>query len=190
MDHTEQRLADSQPKPQGVTHDIRKLKEHGTASLAELQQFMGSMKGRSPSEVLGVIAQSSLVKSTILATMGTLVLLFALTAIPWMMSQKEGEQSQVVRLKNEQKELQQRLDQINKFLAKKEGKAAAVASANANAESSGESQMNSDANSSTNSDATNAKKAASALGVDQVKTSSPDKNPLEKDLDNLLDGLK
>ena len=71
------------PRPPGIGRDVQQVREGSTASAAELREFLQQMKGKAPQEVLGMIAQSSLVQSTVIATLGCVVVLFAGSAIPW-----------------------------------------------------------------------------------------------------------
>lgn len=71
----------------GLGRDIDRLKEHGGASAAELREFMQQIKGKSPQEVLGVMAASSLVQSCILATIGCAIVMAALTVGPYAWNQ-------------------------------------------------------------------------------------------------------
>lgn len=52
-----------------VRQDLRNLSENSATTLAELQGFLGQMRGKSPAEMLGVVAQSRIVGSTLLATL-------------------------------------------------------------------------------------------------------------------------
>lgn len=74
------------PRPPGIGRDVQQIREGSTASAAELREFLQQMKGKAPQEVLGMIAQSSLVQSTVIATLGCLVLLVAGSAVPWALA--------------------------------------------------------------------------------------------------------
>ena len=65
----------------GIAKDLRRLKTDGSASAEELRQFISQLRGRSPQEVMGVVAQSDLFRSILLAAAGCAVLLVALTVI-------------------------------------------------------------------------------------------------------------
>lgn len=64
-------------------NDIRKLKANGAATADELHQWLAKMRGKSPTEVLGIVASSSLMKSLVLATLLVAVIVFAWTAGAW-----------------------------------------------------------------------------------------------------------
>jgi len=69
--------------------DLRELKINSTATVQELQQFLRELRGKSPQEMLGVVASSQLIRATILAVVLVTVAIFALTAFPYFF----GEQS-------------------------------------------------------------------------------------------------
>ena len=64
--------------------DFRNLKEHGGASLTELKEFLSSLRGRSPQEVIGIVKTSLLIQSLVIATAATLAFLFVFTVAPYM----------------------------------------------------------------------------------------------------------
>ncbi len=64
-----------------VIRDFKQLQESGGASVAELREFLRTMKGKSPQEMLGTVAQSNLVRSTTISAVGCALLLVALTGM-------------------------------------------------------------------------------------------------------------
>lgn len=77
--------------PRGLRRDMRQVRTHGNASMQELREFLGSMKGRRPQEVLGLIAQSSLVQGMFWSTMIVAVLLVGLTFASWGIKKSRGD---------------------------------------------------------------------------------------------------
>ena len=77
--------------PRGMRRDMRQLRTHSTATMQEVREFFGSMKGKRPQEVLGLIAQSSLVKGMFLSTLVVTVLLFGLTLSVWGFKKDRGD---------------------------------------------------------------------------------------------------
>ena len=63
--------------------DLRELKANSSATVSELQDFLRQLRGKSPQEMLGVVASSQLFRATILSTILVAGSLFALTAIPY-----------------------------------------------------------------------------------------------------------
>lgn len=68
-----------------ATADIKKVKGASQATIDELRSFLGEMKGRSPAEMLGAVAQSKLIRSLVLATLLTFGFLIAATIIPYIL---------------------------------------------------------------------------------------------------------
>lgn len=149
--------------------ELKSIQENSMASAAELREFFSRMKGKSPKEMLGVIAQSGLASSLFLATVGCVVLLAVLTIVPYAMKEDKTEQQAVAPAK----------EPANAPVAKPQPPvqpSPADAAAKPPAENP-ETPVDPAA-------------AAAAMGIDKTKTADPDKNPLEGDLDNLLDGIK
>ena len=69
--------------------DLRELKGNSRATVQELQDFLRELKGKSPQEMLGVVAASQLARSLALssALVGGGILLF--TAIPYFLGGDE-----------------------------------------------------------------------------------------------------
>lgn len=76
----------SEPRQLPVLRDLEQIRRGSAATAEELRDFMKTLKGRSPAEVLGAVAQSSLVQSTVLATIGCVVIMAAGTVIPWALA--------------------------------------------------------------------------------------------------------
>ena len=63
--------------------DFRELKANSTATVQELQEFLRDLKGKSPQEMLGVVASSQLFRATILSVILVSATILTLTAIPY-----------------------------------------------------------------------------------------------------------
>ena len=73
--------------------DLRQLKQADLPQLAkELREFLVQLKGRSPREMLGLVAQSSLVQSVVTASILTVMLVLVLTAVPFALSRMNAEE--------------------------------------------------------------------------------------------------
>ena len=66
-----------------LSRDIKGIKRNSTAVADELVHFMGELRGKSPAEMLGAFAQSTLVRSGIAATFILAAILLLATAIPF-----------------------------------------------------------------------------------------------------------
>lgn len=89
----------SMPVGQGVqpmaslSRDFKNLKRNSSNTAGELREFMREMRGKSPREMLGAVAQSTLVQSTVVSAVAIFILLMVLTAVPYAMGDKETEQA-------------------------------------------------------------------------------------------------
>ncbi|MFT4549809.1 MAG: hypothetical protein ACI9UA_005120 [Pseudoalteromonas tetraodonis] len=65
--------------------------ENHQATASELRKFLSEMRGKSPREMLGSIASSNLLQSTITATAAITVAIVAFTLIPFGLKKAFGE---------------------------------------------------------------------------------------------------
>ncbi|MFT5522610.1 MAG: hypothetical protein ACI9G1_003377 [Pirellulaceae bacterium] len=129
----------------------------------DLRDYVESLRVESAANVLGAGGENKLFSSIGMATLVIAVLLVIGTLVPYMFSEKQT----TVKPAEAPAEVEP--------VAPEEGAAAAATGTAADP--------------ATPSDA-DAARAATALGIDETKTADPAKNPLEKDLDNLLDNIK
>jgi hypothetical protein len=150
------------PSALDVTGDFRNLRTHGGATLEELKEFLGNLRGKSPQEVIGIVSSSMLIQSTLIATGVTIVLMIVFTVGPYLVwGPPEGKPAQTP------------------VVATPVAPAPAPAVA-AKAETKSDGTPSSE----------DAAKAVKAMGMDEAKAADPKTNPLEKDFDKLLDGAK
>lgn len=71
--------------------DLRKLKANGAATAQELTEWLARMRGKSPREVLGAVANSNLIQSFAQASIGVAVFVLVFTVIPWTVSLIKGD---------------------------------------------------------------------------------------------------
>ncbi len=148
-----------QEKPDG---GMKRTRVEANATAAELREFLSSMKGRSPQEMLGAIAQSSLIRATTEATIWTIILMAGFTLVPYFLKSDAKANTQPTAAKSAEK------PQAEKTAEAKEAKPTGVAG-----------------------DASpDVQRAAKAMGIDETKPADPKVNPREKDLDSLLDAVK
>jgi hypothetical protein len=140
-----------------------RLKNDGAMSAAEARQFIEHLRGKNPHEVMGVVAQSSLAQGIFQATVGTIVLMAALTAGPYFMGEAAHHAKPATPPANEQASA----------AATAEEPAAGPSTAAVPGAPEGTS-----------------KKALERMGVDEVKQSDPGKNPLDSKVDDLFDAVK
>jgi hypothetical protein len=147
--------------------DFKKLGRNSQAVVGELREFLANLKGKSPKEMMGAVAESSLAQSLLISTVIMSILVFAFSAIPYF-------------LKDQQASLQ----------AAQEGTTVEDNPTEQPATPSGSGESSSgDAGSvqETETSKTPEQKTADILGVGEV--ADPDSNPLDSGGDDLLDGL-
>jgi hypothetical protein len=154
------------PGARGFVRDFNRLTNDGGASVAELRQFIGQMRGRSPQEVLGLVAQSSLLHGVIVATLLTVLLMATFTVGPYFWNKA----TQIVK------------QPAPAPVAKTTEAAPAAEKPTASAEVSPPKADRAEPLEKPQIDPALAKR----LGVDEVKGSDPNKNPLDSKDDDLL----
>ncbi len=65
-------------------------KQNRQAMQAELREFLSQMRGKSPKEMLGTIASSNLLQSTVAATAATVATIVVLTLVPFGIGKLSG----------------------------------------------------------------------------------------------------
>ena len=153
-------------KPSGVAGDISRLKADSAAAVEELREFIGQIHAKSPQEILGAVAQSSLTRGIATSALGVVLLLAAFTIGPFLMNRQPADAGPTETLTPEAA-VQPQSDQTQPNNTEPETDAATVA----------------------NPDKADLEKATSAMGIGEIKTADPDENPLDKKLDSLLDGV-
>jgi hypothetical protein len=73
----------------GLKGDVERLKVNSTATAEELRAFVAGLKGRSPQEVLGIVSETGLFRGVAQATVGCIVLVAALTVLPWAFAEEQ-----------------------------------------------------------------------------------------------------
>lgn len=66
-----------------LPRDLKQLKENGSASAAEMAEFLAQLRGRRPQEVLGIVAGNGLTRGIVVASAWTLALMAVFTAGPY-----------------------------------------------------------------------------------------------------------
>ena len=70
-------------RPYAAVADLKQLKENGSASAAEMAEFLAQLRGRRPQEVLGIVAGNGLTRGIVVASAWTLALMAVFTAGPY-----------------------------------------------------------------------------------------------------------
>ncbi len=167
MESSKEHFEKQQPVMGGFS-DVKRVKQSGAASVAELREFLGKLKGRSPQEVMGIVAQSSLVKGITTATIGCVVLLLAFTVLPYLWY---GGPASAGTPDTATASVAVAAPATDTDTAPPE----VTPETNATADTPGEADL---------------ARAAKAMGIDKTSEADPDKNPLDTKLDSLLDGIE
>ena len=72
-----------------ATADLREMRNNSRETLAELQAFLRELKGKSPQEMLGLVAGSQLVRCIGLSTALVAATILIFTAVPYFLA-KDG----------------------------------------------------------------------------------------------------
>jgi cytoskeletal protein RodZ len=164
-----------EPPTPGIARDLGQLKAHGTATVAELREFLAKMRGRGPQEVLGLVAGSQLLRSVAWATLGALVILVVGTLVPWWTAgPPSGPRSTP------------RASATPRAPAAAEAKKGETVSTERLAPPAPALPATAEKKPSQ----ADAEKAVKVMGLGETKVADPKSNPLEKSLDNLLDKIK
>ncbi len=91
MDKTREQAEPQITPGKGLRGDMERLKTNSAATAEELREFVSGLKGRSPQDVLGIVSETGLFKGVVQATVGCIVLLAALTVIPWTLADDQPE---------------------------------------------------------------------------------------------------
>lgn len=169
METPKQPTSQSAQPSGGIGGDVRRLKSDGAATASELQEFFGRMRGRSPQEVLGMVAKSGLTRSIVVATLGFAVLLVACTVIPYYLDHRPAAAGAGAPDSAADGPDATRSDPAN--------------------DAPGGTETPAGGDDTSAPGVPDGEKAVEALGIGQTKTADPDKNPLEGKLDDLLDKI-
>ena len=150
----------------GIARDLHHLKKHGGMSLVELRDFVRQLHGRKPSEVMGIVSSSALIRAMLESTIILGILIAVLTIVPYMMADDNEKSTSTVAAAN--------------TASDEATPPAATAVADPAATATGTDGSIS---------AEDAQKAVDVMGLGDTKTADPNKNPLDN-LDNLLDDVK
>lgn len=155
-------MSDQQEQqPGGILRDVQSVKRNGAASLTELREFIGALKGRKPQEVMGEMASNGLVQGIIMSSIGFVVVLLVFTAFPFFLAEDEPKvQPEATPTASPVQPVEQ-----------------SPAVQNANEEKLLEGGPTGDA-------------VLDNLGIGETKDANPDANPLGDKFDDLLEGVK
>ena len=147
----------------GVIGQMSRLRANSGATAAELRDFVKQLRGRTPQEVIGVIAQSNLIRATAMAAGGTVVLLIIFTILPILFGSPK---------------------------AKPEATAPVAATAPADVKAATKTDDNKTPVAPPVTAKTKDQEAADKLGIGETKTPDAKSNPLDSVGDDLFKDIK
>lgn len=160
MDRTREQAEPQITPAKGLKGDIERLKTNSVATAAELRAFVAGLKGRSPQEVMGLVTETGLFKGVAQATVGCVVLIAALTVLPWAFADEKPEKS---------------------------SETAATAATQEPAASGSETPAATGTETAATSGKVDPAAAVKAMGEDEVKPADAATDPLDNTLNNLLE---
>lgn len=163
--------AEETTKPPAVAGETRRLQTDSSAADEELREFMARMHGKSPQEALGAVAESRLTRGIVISTIGALMIIFVFTLGPYLLNRLSADTAPAPTTEPE--------------------RAGAQAEPNST-EAAGEEQPGEPQSTLEEAGLEKAdlEKASEAMGIGETKTADPNENPLDRELDSLLDGAK
>ncbi len=161
-------VSNSGRPPRGLVGDIHRARTGAKASAEELRAFVRDFRGRSPQEMLGLVAASNLIQATLLATVITFIFMAGFTVGPYMMKK-----AYPVAAKTSKKPA---APAPAPSASAAPAPVAATATAAPLAVATGTGPATPD--------------VLNTLGIGETKASDPKKNPLEAGGDDLLKDLK
>lgn len=163
---------DPHDRPGGLAGDVRQLKTHSSAAAVELREFLAQTRGRNVQEVLGMVAESRLMRSVALAALAAVLVLVAASVIPWLIGRGSPARHDT------------RQPTTGNSSDTETTMPRAATDNSENAQSVAQPLPD------TVPSGVDAKKAVKAMGLDATKAADPKTNPLEHRLDDLLDKVK
>ena len=153
--------------------DFRKLKANGSAAAQELTGWLAKMRGKSPVEVLGAVANSNLIRSFVQAAIGVAVFIFVFTVIPWTVSLIRGDSGEAA--------VAETVSEPTAEEAEEAGETPPDEGTPTEAEGTPKGP---------DIDLGNQEAIADQLGVGETKEAPANVNPLDGSVDDLLEGLE
>ena len=143
---------------------LGRLKQDGAETVGELREFLSSLKGKKPQEVMGVVANNGLVRNTLVATIAICLLLFVSSAGFYFLGGAEDESKTANKTANSAKTNTSETASDTKTTDTTTGQ-----------------------NNQSDTETKTGDNTLDTLGIGETKIADPNKNPLDP-LDNLLDG--
>ena len=158
--------------------DMKKLKENISFTATDLTRFLGEMKGKSPKEMLGLVAQSTLFKGMVTSTLFFVAIILVFTVIPFTLNKLNPPEKTQVQEEVESGDEDESAQNANTTQGTTKGQTA-------NAQ-----QPATDADGNPLPSGSSANDVVDTLGIGETKVSAPNVNPLDDTGNDLFDELK
>ncbi len=158
--------------------DIKNLKENISFTASDLTKFLGEMRGKSPKEMLGAVAQSTLFKGMVSSTLFFAALILVFTLIPFTMN------------KLNPPEETQAQEETSPADEGEDTDGSDTPTANAEGQTSSTEQPATDAEGNPLPTGSTGNNVVDTLGIGETKISAPNVNPLDDTGDDIFDELK
>jgi hypothetical protein len=154
------------PTTNPLKRDADRLKSDGAATVNELREFLGTLRGRSPQQMLGRVANSGLAQGIFLSTLAFIAIVAVLTVVPYLLQPNK-------------------LPDAAAGSPSADDPGATIGSATTRS-ATGVSAVPGKSGSAADG-SPDGERAVEALGIGETRTADPDENPMEDRLDDLLD---
>ena len=158
--------------------DVRNIKENLAFTAGDLSKFLKEMQGKSPKEMLGMVAQSTLFKGMLSSSLLFATLIFIFTAIPFTIN--------LLNPPEEEEQAQTEGTSEDGDTADTDG--SGEPTGEDGTEGTGEPAVDADGNPIPGGSSGN--DVIDTLGIGETKVTAPNVNPLDDSTDDLLDDLK
>ena len=158
--------------PEIPARGIRRFQHDSATTVAELREFLAQLRGKDSREVVATITDSSLVKSTVVAAIAVVLLLFLTSAAVYFATPNESTSAKTNPSQSSQSNVSGE-SQTTPSPSEEDKSAAVVENATAAASAPQPATGGGD-------------KTLDLLGVGETKVAPPDENPLDKNLEDLL----
>ena len=158
--------------------DMKNLKENISFTATDLTKFLGEMKGKSPKEMLGMVAQSTLFKGMITSSLFFAALIAVFTVIPFTLNKlNPPEKAQAA----EEEPADEDSDNSNEEVSNTSDPDGQTASTETPA---------TDADGNPLPTGSSGNDVIDTLGIGETKVAAPNVNPLDDTGDDIFDELK
>jgi hypothetical protein len=158
--------------------DMKNLKENISFTATDLTRFLGEMKGKSPKEMLGLVAQSTLFRGMITSTLFFAALIVVFTIIPFTLNKlNPPEKTQAQEEASPDEETENSNNEVSNTSAP-------------NGQTTSTETPATDADGNPLPTGSSGNDVIDTLGIGETKVAAPNVNPLDDSSNDIFDELK